>query len=127
METSLFIAQIFGVAYVIIGLGLFFNSQYYSKAYVEMMKNSALLMTVSLVALVVSIVIVLVHNVWEWQWYVIVTLLGWIGLVKAFLLVVFPKQMVGFSAAMLKNKIFVMLGGLFFTALGVVLCYFSFL
>jgi len=127
METALFLAQIFAVALVVLGVSIFFNSQYYSKVFVEVMKDEALLFVTSLIILVVSTVIILVHNVWEWQWYVLITIIGWGGLVKAFLLLALPKQMLKMFGGIAKSKTLLMVGGLVAVVAGVVLGYFSFL
>ncbi|MFC1655737.1 hypothetical protein ACFL3C_02610 [Patescibacteria group bacterium] len=127
METTLFIAQILAVALFVLGASVFFNSRYYSKVYGDIMKNTALLFVTSLVILVVSTVIILVHNVWEWQWYVLITIVGWGGLVKAFLLLIFPKQTVKMFGGMVKSKMLLMFGGLVAVVIGVILGYFSFL
>ncbi len=127
METTLFLARILAVVYVVFGAGLFINSRYYSKVYGDFVKNCALLFVASLILLVVSTVIVLVHNIWEWQWYVIITVVGWVGLVKAFLFLVLPKKTVKIVGGVVKSKVLFITGGLIAVVIGVVLGYFSFL
>jgi uncharacterized protein YjeT (DUF2065 family) len=126
MEMSIFLAKVLGAFYVVIGVGLFFNSKHYHKAYTDMMKSSGIWLFAGIFALIIGILLVLAHNVWEWQWYVIITVIGWIALVKGILLLIFPKQMVAMGKSMFKSKNLLLVAGIVAVVLGVILGYFGY-
>ena len=91
----------------------------------DFVKNAAVIYLGALLALVIGIVIVLVHNVWVWGWPVIITILGWIAILKGIWLLLFPKMVDDFMQAYLKYEklrifhlIFVLLFGALLTYLG---------
>ena len=86
MDTSIFIAKIFAIAYLAIGLGMFLSAGYYKKAFAEMMKSKTYIFGGGAFALVIGLLLVSYHNIWESSWVVIVTIIGWIALVKGVLL-----------------------------------------
>jgi len=126
MELSIFLAQLYAVALLAIGLGLLFSSKYYVKAYEAMMKEAGILYFGGVVALIVGFLIVTRHNVWQ-GWPTLITLFGWIALLKGVLLLVFP----GFSVPMFKSwvasKSFIQIWGFVAIVLGLFLGYFAFL
>ena len=48
-------------------------------------------------ALLAGFLIVNFHNVWVWDWTVIITVLGWLALLKGILLLLLPKTMVALT------------------------------
>ncbi len=123
METSVFIAKLFAVAYLGVGLGLLVNYDYFKKAFNEMMKSAAFLFYGGVMALLAGFLIVNVHNVWVQDWTVIITVLGWLALLKGALLLLLPKVMVAFTKFFVK---FAWLAIVVALVLGGVLGYFGF-
>ncbi len=126
MELSLFLAQVLGIVLFVLGFGFICNAGHYKKMYAAMMKDEGLLFTITVLVLVLGTVLVLKHNVWESSWVVIITIVGWIGLLKGFLLAIFPKQIVGMSSKALKSTALFRVAGAFYLILGAVLLYFGF-
>ncbi len=94
METSLFLAKVFGILFTVVGLGFLINFKSYQKIYDDFFKNSAILYMGGLLALIMGILLVLYHNVWEGGWVVIITVLAWMSLIKGVCLLVFPNWFV---------------------------------
>lgn len=123
METSVFIAKIVAVYYVAVGLGVLLNASFYRKAFNDMLKNSAFIFLGGIMALVIGFLIVNFHNVWVKDWTVLITILGWLALLKGLLMFLIPKPFLSFSKVFIKNLWFVVI---FALALGGVLGYFGF-
>jgi uncharacterized protein YjeT (DUF2065 family) len=123
MELSVLVAQIFGLVYVMFGLGMLINGSYYKKALDEMMNNSGFMVFGGMISLVIGFLLVRSHNVWVGDWTVLVTILGWLALVKGVLLLLAPNFLVDISKSILKNTQVVGVGALI---LGLILGYFGF-
>jgi len=124
METSILVAQILGLVYVVIGLGMLINGAYYKKAFDELLKNSGFMLLGGMMALVVGFLIVSNHNVWVQDWTVLVTIIGWLALLKGVLIFLAPKFLIKLSSSILKKTNLI---GLFAIILGLVFGYFGFL
>ena len=70
METSIFIARIFGICYLVLGTGLLFNRKAFRRIMEDFCKNAALVFYGGLTSLVIGVVIILTHNVWAANWTV---------------------------------------------------------
>ncbi len=127
METSVFIAKLFGLAYTVIGLGMLINGKAYKKMFDAMMKEAGVWYLGGLMALVVGFLIVSAHNVWEGSWVLLITLVGWLGLLKGLLLLLFPEWMMGWSTNLFKKRKSFTGMGAFVFILGLVFVYFGFI
>jgi hypothetical protein len=116
-------AKLFAFLYLSVAVGLLFNRDYYYKAFKSYMADGALMMLGGYFALILGFVITQTHDVWGWNAAGLVTLFGWLGLIKGIMLLAFPKSY-DWVSNMFKNKVpswmvwFVLILGLVFTYIG---------
>ncbi len=91
MELSILIAKITAVIYLSASLGGFFSRDYYRRLADDMYKNTALTYMTGFMAVIVGFLIVHYHNLWVSDWTVLITIIGWLSLIKGFLIIAFPK------------------------------------
>lgn len=118
MGSGLFIARIFGPCYFIIALGMIFNRKFYQRLMEEYSGSAVSVFYGGLLALVVGLAIVLKHNVWTSHWTVVITLIGWAGLLKGIWLVVFPQTVNTFMRSYTRNPTLLRLHALVALILG---------
>ena len=126
MDTSIFVAKIFGLCYLIIGIGFLFNRQVFRQIMEDYCKNAALVFYGGLISLAVGLAIVLNHNVWTMHWPVIITILGWLAILKGIWIIVFPGSLQQFMGAYLENKKLQMFQMIFALLFGAALTFFGF-
>jgi uncharacterized protein YjeT (DUF2065 family) len=119
------IFQVLSLAYLAIGIGILINPDVYKKLYEDFIENTSALYFGGIAALVIGYLLVIFHNVWEMDWHVIITIIGWMGLIKGILILVCPKTMTALTRAMIKKEstlkimsVFVIIAGLLFSFLG---------
>ena len=93
METPRVLAKIIGPLLIIPAAGVLFNLGAYQHVIEEFSKSVALCYLGGFVALLFGIIILHFHNSWEAHWTVIITILGWISVVKGAALIIFPGLM----------------------------------
>lgn len=122
----MFLARLFGVVYVAAGLGLLIHRARYHKMITEILNNKMAAFYGGLFALAAGFVIVTYHNIWESSWTVLVTLIGWLAILKGVMLILLPGAILGVSGALFRNKGMFSFVSFLALVLGVVLCYFGF-
>ena len=127
MQASIFIARIFGLCYLIIGVSFLLNRKAFKKIMEDFCKNAALLFYGGLFALVIGAVIILTHNVWVANWTVMITIIGWAGLIKGIWLITFPDSVAKFMQAYQKNENLLVVHAIAALIFGGVLAYFGFI
>lgn len=126
MENSVFIARIFGLCYLIIGAGLLLNQKFWRDVMEDFSKSAVAILFGGMFALVVGVVIILTHNVWVANWTVMITIIGWIALIKGIWMIVFPGTVSKFMKIYQKNKDILLVQSIGALAFGAILIFFGF-
>jgi len=119
------IFQVLSLAYLAIGIGILINPDFYKKLYEDFIENASVLYLGGITALVIGYLLVTFHNTWTKDFSVIITIIGWLALLKGILILVRPKVMITLTKAMINKKstlkimsVFVIIVGLLFSFLG---------
>ncbi|PIR74042.1 MAG: hypothetical protein COU35_04335 [Candidatus Magasanikbacteria bacterium CG10_big_fil_rev_8_21_14_0_10_47_10] len=123
MELTILLAQLFGIFFLVGGLGVLLNRKKYHDADIDLLKMPSIILVVALFVMGIGLLIILKHNIWTatgGAW--LVTLLGWIMFVKGALVILVPDLL-----DMFKNKNFMLqwytIGGLVWIVAGAYLTY----
>jgi hypothetical protein len=126
MKTSIFIAKIIGPLFLAIAIGIIFNRNFFRKVLQDCCKNNGLVLFIGMCSFVTSIVVVLLHNIWEANWTVAITILGWLGLIKGILFIVFPTTTVKMLQHFQKSKVLLAIRLIIISILGITLTAFAY-
>lgn len=124
MNLSHFVAQVVAIIYLSIGVGMLFNMDYYKKMFSKMYEEVTAMYVGGFAAVVTGFTLVTYHNVWTKDWTVLVTIIGWLALIKGILLLAFPKQFQSLSAPMIQKGTGTI--SIIILALGLIFGYFGF-
>ena len=119
------IFQIVSIVYITIGIGIFINPGFYKKLFEDFIENTAVMYLGGIMALTIGYLIVAFHNTWTKDLSVIITIVGWLALIKGILIFIQPKIIIAVSKEMAKNEsllrieaIVIIILGLAFSFLG---------
>jgi len=84
------IFRIFGLIYLLVGLGFIFDFKYYKEMLQDFFKNKTVLYVFAIMALLTGFLLITYHNVWTGGWSVVITVLGWLAFLKGAVALVFP-------------------------------------
>ncbi|MFY0714536.1 hypothetical protein J1D01_12730 [Seonamhaeicola sp. NFXS20] len=93
MDNSIFLAKFWGWYLIIFFLILSFNPKRIKQIFADL-KDEKFLIISSLIAIIIGLINILFHNIWEPNWKFIITLIGWISLYIGLSLFIFPKKTV---------------------------------
>jgi uncharacterized protein YjeT (DUF2065 family) len=125
MNTSIVLGNIYGVVFTVVGLGLLVRPGHFRTLVRDMVSSPGLLFLGGVLALIVGSLVVTLHNVWSGGWVVIITVFGWMGLLKGITLTLFPQAMMGMTTAMVAKPMLMRAWGVIALILGLVMLYFS--
>jgi uncharacterized protein YjeT (DUF2065 family) len=127
MESSIFLAQLIGPIFVVAGVGMLAQPQGYRAVAEDFLASPALIYIAGLLKFVPGLAIVLTHNVWTFDWRLIITLLGWLATVGGIFRLLMPAQVRRIGTAMLARRGWLRGSGVAVVALGAVLSFFGYL
>ncbi len=123
METSLFLAQLIGPVLIVIGVGLLLKKTEFREMATDFLSSRALIFVSGLLTLVTGLAIVLTHNVWEFNWPVIITILGWLSVFGGVFRILFPNSVQSVGTSMLDKPATMTVSGAIQIVLGLWLSY----
>jgi hypothetical protein len=126
MQTSIFLAKLLGPILLIAGIAMLVNRKAFDALVQEVLRSSLLFFLLGLIDFSLGLAIVLTHNVWVADWRVVITLLGWLLMVRGAVRLLVPDQVKPLGEKLLKNANLVTGSLAVTTVLGLVLSYFGY-
>jgi len=121
-DSSIFLAKVFGLYLIIMGLFCLIRFDAMKSAADDFMKNRAFSLISGVIALIIGLLIVVAHNVWVWDWPLIITLLGYLSLLKGILRLFFPELETAWAKCY-TSITFLVINGIFWILVGLFLTY----
>lgn len=125
METSILIAKIVAVVYLSFGLGLLLNKSLYQKLLNTMILDPSIRILGGFMAITIGFLILEYHNHWEANWTIVISIIGWLALIKGVLLLTFPK-FISIVAPLFKSEVKLTYVGAFLIIIGLIFAYLGF-
>lgn len=90
MDFAISFSRIIGIFYLLAGVSFLLNKSFYNDIMKKAKKDIGFLFVMSSLSLVTGLLVIINHNIWVKEWYVLVTLLGWLLAVKGSVFLLFP-------------------------------------
>ena len=127
MSTSIFLARLVGPLLLLVGIGILINPRPFRTMAGEVVRSVTLIYLFGLVDCAAGLAIVLTHNVWVASWRVLITLIGWLMLIRGAARIVVPHMISPYAAKVIGRKEIYPATGAVTAILGLVLSYFGYL
>ncbi|MFD2724671.1 hypothetical protein [Hyunsoonleella rubra] len=93
MDSSIFLAKFWGWYLIIFFIVLTFNPKRIKQIFNDLHDEKFLILA-SFMAIIIGLLNISFHNIWEANWKLLITLIGWASLFLGLSLFVFPKRTV---------------------------------
>jgi len=121
--STAFLAKVIGPYCMIVSAAFLLHREDYQKVVEGFLNNEGVKYLGAFLALLIGLLIVNTHNVWEASWVVLITLIGWISIIKGIWLLMFPNNVRRFMEAYQKDSTFLKVQLCWTFILGVFLTY----
>jgi uncharacterized protein YjeT (DUF2065 family) len=98
----------------------FFNKRNFNAVMNDLTKNRGLSWITGFMTFIMGAVVIALYNTWTWDWRVIVTLLGWVTVIKGAVIMVFPRSMAQIYERVMSDRM-LMFSGIYALTLGALL------
>lgn len=116
-------AKILGIYFFALGIAFFINTERFKNIYKQVSKDENFLFLGAVLAMLIGAVVISLHNIWAWDWPVIITILGWWSLIKGFALFAYPGFINYFSFIENRSTMFYKITSLVYALVGLFLLY----
>jgi len=126
MQVSIFLAKLLGPVLVLVAINLFMNPKTFRTMASEIVKSVTLVYLFGIMDFTAGLAIVLVHNKWTLHWYVLITLLGWLLLLRGIARTVATEKVMSYAAKLAARRDLYAVAAAVTGVIGLILCYFGF-
>lgn len=102
MELTLFFAKLWGAFFVVFGALSIITGQLGRT--IEMTGDKAFVISTGYTSFIMGLVTAILHNVWIWDWPVVITILGWSTMIKGIIKIGWPEQIHKQAQGFKKNQ-----------------------
>jgi hypothetical protein len=127
LQASIFLARLLGPILLLPGVGLLLNQRAFRTMASEVIGSVTLVYLLGLIDFSAGLAILLVHNVWVADWRVIITLLGWMLVIRGAIRVLLTETVMGYAKTMMRGQNIYRVSGVVLSLLGLALCYFGYI
>jgi len=126
MMASIFLARLLGPVFLVVGASILLNPKVFRDIAADVVRSVTLVYLFGFIDFAAGLAIVIAHNMWVASWPVLITLIGWLLLIRGTVRVLIPETVMGFAAKVLGNKQLIPVAGVVTGIIGLVLCYFGY-
>jgi hypothetical protein len=116
MQDSVFIARLMGPLLLVNAAAILVNRKGFQEMISGAVRNPAVIYLAGLLSLLAGLLIVHFHNVWTLSWQLLITIVGWLGIVGGIARTMFPARMAAIGERMVAQEKW-MVGGAVVSAL----------
>jgi hypothetical protein len=126
MDMSKFLAKVLGIYFLLLGISMLMNMHYFIVNFQEIIKNTPLMLVTGFFILILGVLMVVSHNIWQWSWQVLITIIGWMILLKGVSTIFYPQYIDQAIILLAQNQHIVYSSAVLNFILGIILSYFGF-
>jgi uncharacterized membrane protein HdeD (DUF308 family) len=126
MDTTIVLARISGIMCLLLGLSVM-NKKFMAAVVDDMLNSKALFWFIGFVAAMIGAVVLAFYNIWNAHWPVLITILGWLALLKGIAIMLFPGSMSHSVYRKFKTSGIIMFSGIISILFGIILLYKGFI
>ncbi len=104
MELSFLLAQVMGLYLILEGIVVLARRKFVVSIVNDMSKNRSLMFVTGAMAIILGLLVVLSHNVWEATWRVVPTLIGWLMLIEGILIFFIPGVLIKWAKLFARQR-----------------------
>lgn len=122
MNVSIILAQILGIIFVVLGLSMLLNRKWTVGVVEEITRSQGIIWLAGLLTLMMGSVVVAFNNVWTSGLPLVITVVGWLMLIKGAVILILPGSAATYYRKVNKGPVFAW-GGTIVLVLGVLLLF----
>jgi len=123
---DIYFFQFFGLAMFPIGVGMLVHPEMLAKMFRNLEHDPVAVYLSGFMSLFIGYLLVAFHNVWSFDRTVIITIIGWLALLKGFSLLLFPTSLFSVSKKLTKSDAFQNVFPWYAIVFGIILLFFGF-
>jgi len=125
MDISIVLAKIIGIYFLVVGLSLLINKQFFKDMVKNLATDNTAMLIIAFITLILGSLLVIIHNIWVLDWRLIITIFSWMTFVAGIIRMLFPTRLMKLAGTFSSGHYFSVVA-IFSIVMGIILLYFGF-
>lgn len=126
MDLSKFLGKVVGIYLLIISVVILVDMPHFIKYVGSLINDGPLMFVTGFFTLILGVLMVVSHNVWQLNWKVIITIIAWLTLIKGLSIILYPQLLDRATLFFIQNAQAAYSAAIADLILGFILCFFAF-
>ena len=126
MDLSVYLAKVIGLYFFVVSFGLLINGKNLKPILIDFLKSPPLVFLSGFLALIIGLLLITSHNIWVMGWPVLITIIGWLSLIKGVVRVICPQFVVTKVQKWIENDTFYYITCFIVLFIGLILIYYGY-
>ena len=122
-DISKILSKVIGIYFIIVSTAMLVDMHQFIGYVNELVNNAPLMFVTGFFTIIIGILMVVSHNIWRWNWRIIITFIGWLTLLKGVSIIYYPKFIDKTTALLMQNTTIGYSAASINFALGLLLCF----
>lgn len=120
---SIWIAKLLGPVIIAVAVPMIATPVKLQETTKRFLADSPLVLITGVLVMIAGLSIVNTHNIWQWNWTVVITLFGWALIISGVSRIVAPTVVYKVGSLMMDRPVFTRIAGAFWAFLGIFLTF----
>jgi len=107
LDISIFLAKVFGIYFIVAGLMHALRHDVMRSVINDYFDNNAVVLLGGAISLILGILLIVSHSIWELNWKIVITLMGYMTFFKGIMHWFFPSKAAAWSSRMISGTSYV--------------------
>ncbi|KTD67676.1 MULTISPECIES: hypothetical protein [Legionella] len=126
MDTSKFLSKVLGIYLIVISVAILINMHQFTIYVQALLKDAPLILVLGFWTFILGLLMVVSHNVWQWSWRLLITIISWLILLKGASMIFYPHYIDQATVLFVQNESIAYSAIGFDLIIGIILCYLGF-
>ncbi len=126
MDVSKYLSKVMGIYLIIISMAMLIDMHQFMVNISVLLNDAPLMFVAGFFTLIIGLLAVVSHNIWQWNWRVLVTIIAWLTVIKGASIIFYPQYIEYASAQFVNSMSCAYIAAGIDLVLGLVLCYCGF-
>ena len=126
MDVSKFLGKVIGIYTVLVSSAMLINMPQFISHVTGLINNESLMFLAGYITLILGILMIVSHNVWQWNWRVIITIFAWLIVLKGLCIIVYPQLIDKATLEFVQNIHGAYVAAIFDLFIGLLISFFGF-
>jgi hypothetical protein len=126
MDSSKFLSKVIGIYLIIISIAMLINMPQFITQVNILIHDSGNMFVTGFFTLILGILMVVSHNLWRWDWRLVITIIAWLTFLKGASIIIYPQFIAKTTILFMQDMNIAFITAGLDLCLGILLTYFGF-